>query len=326
MNTLAMEKLARRLDQVERENCRVKRPVLATLILTAVAAVALMGHAVLSKAAEAEAQTERVTVKRDGVPAYSHMATKSIVVMLLMRGDVVEIEPADTTSEGAWCKVREVAIWGRSGYLLCEDPKRERLFAAAPPSVTGHPEAEVPHVEGRPPEAPRVMEEPAPPPTAKVRKPEVTGERRFTVQVAALVVERNALALKARLEQLGFRPVIRTTTASITRHRVYVGEFRSRQEAEQTARRLNVDGFPSNLIEMEGGKFHLQVGSFFHLNEAIDLAHDLQKQNYASKIISKAVPTRVHAVRVGVYESRSEAREVLEALTRQGLTPFIVRQ
>ncbi len=325
MNTRAMETPERRLDQeVERRNRRWKR--MGASAVAIVAALALMGHAVLSRAAEPEPPPERVTVHRDGVHVYSVMSTSSMVVMELMQGDVVEIEPADTTSEGAWCTVKEVGLWRRSGYLPCKDLKRGQPLAAAPPRVTDPRKAEAPPVVGRPPQPPRLIEEPAPRPMAKATEPEVTRGKRYTLQVAGLVVERNALALKTRLEQLGFRPIIRETTAFITRHRVYAGEFTSREEAERTARRLNVDGFPSDLIEIEGGKFRLQVGSHFDLNEAIDLAHDLQKKNYTSRIVSKRVPTRVHAVRVGDYENRSDALRALGEFKRQGFTPLIVRK
>jgi cell division protein FtsN len=105
-----------------------------------------------------------------------------------------------------------------------------------------------------------------------------------------------------------------------------VGEFGSREEAERTARRLNVDGFSSNLVESEDGMFRLEVGSYYNLNKAIDLARTLQEKKYTPKIDSKAVPTPVHQVRVGEYESRTEALKALEALKRQGFTPLIVRQ
>jgi cell division septation protein DedD len=300
------------------KNRQVKRIRVERLVLTSILAVALMGHAVVSRAAEEESAAQRVTVGRDGVPVYSHMATSGIVVMQLMRGDVVEMEPADTTSEGAWCKVREIAIWGRSGYVRCKELKGEAIRP---------PKEEVPPVTKGPPESPpSPAEAPAPKPTARVREPEVTGKTGYTVQVAALVVERNALSLKERLEKLGYSPVIHVTTARITRHRVYAGEFVGREEAERTMRRLNVDGFPSKLVEGEGGKVFVQVGSFLKIDEAIDLARELQQKNHTSKIVSGPVPTRIHAVRVGAYESRSEAVGTLDALRSHGFAPVILKQ
>jgi cell division septation protein DedD len=283
-----------------------------------VAAVALGGYS-----AEAAAPPERVILDQD-VLVYSQMATEGRVVMQLIPGDVVEIEPADT--EGEWCKVKEVEVWGKSGYALCKDLLSRRPPAEAPPKAKAPPRVKAPPRMSRPPAAPRAAEKPAPKPMATVAEPELKGGKRYTVQVASLAVEQNAVALKTRLEQLGFRPTIHTTTALITRHRVYGGEFERREEAEQTAQRLKVDGFPSSLVETEGGKFSPEVGSFVDLNEAIDLAHSLQKKNYAPKIVSGAVPTPVHAVRVGEYQNRSEAVEVLEALKRDGFTPFILAQ
>lgn len=306
---------------MERKHRQRERIRVATVALAGIAAVALVYHPVMSKAAEEETAAERMTVERDGVPVYSHMATTGIVVMQLMRGDVVEVERVDTTSEGEWCRVREVAIWGRSGYARCQDLKQAGGPAPAPPKAAVPPKAETPSV----PQAPRPAEAP-PKPTTKVTVPAVTGKKGYTVQVAALVVERNAGALKARLEKLGFHPFIHTTTARITRHRVYAGEFPNREQAEQTARRLNVDGFPSHLVESGGGKFGLEVGSFFKLDEAIDLARDLQKKNFAPKIVSNPVPTPIHAVRVGQYQDRSDALETLTTLKRHGFAPLIVRQ
>lgn len=291
---------------------------LLTWTVAAVAAVALGGYP-----AEAAAPPERVTLDQDAL-VYSQMATEGRVVMQLLRGDVVEIEPADTGGE--WCRIREVEVWGKSGYALCKDLVRRRPTAEAPPKATRPPEAKVPPIVSPPPAPPRATAKPAAKPMATVKEPELKGGKRYTVQVAALVVERNAVALKARLEELGFRPIIHTTTTPITHHRVYGGEFERRQEAEEAARRLKVDGFSSSLVETKEGKFAPEVRSFVDLNEAIDLAHSLQKKNYAPKVVSETVPTQVHAVRVGEYQDRPEAVDVLEALKRQGFTPLIVGQ
>ncbi len=85
-------------------------------------------------------------------------------------------------------------------------------------------------------------------------------------------------------------------------------------------------GFPRTWSRLRGGKFRLEVGSFFRLEEAIDLARDLRNKNYTPKILSKAVPTPLHVVRVGEFANPSEAQEVLQPLKRQGLTPLIMGQ
>jgi cell division septation protein DedD len=318
LNTPVLQSVLREVDAMGREARPLKGARVLGWTLVALSAVALAGYP-----AEPAAAPERVTLDRDAL-VFSQMSTESSVVMQLIGGDVVEVEPADTAGE--WCKVKEVEKWGKSGYAFCKDLARRRPTGQAPPKATTPPEAKVPPSVSRPPAAPRVTEKPAAKPMAPVTEPEVKRGKRYTVQVAALVVEDNAAALKARLEQMGFRPIIHTTTAPITLYRVYGGEFEKREEAEQIARRLKVDGLPSSVVETEGGKFGPEVGSFVHFNQAIDLARDLQKKNYTPKVVSKAVPTPVHAVRVGDYQDRSEAVEVLEALTRQGFTPVILQQ
>ena len=187
-----------------------------------------------------------------------------------------------------------------------------------PPDVTT---AESP----KPAMPPAQLEQPAPKPMAKAPEPTVTVERPYRVQVASLVVEQNALSLKEKLEKLGYSTSILRTTAPITRHRVYAGEFRNRDEAEETARKLGVDGFPANVVVTEQREFALEVGWSFNLDEAIDLAYNLQQKQYRSRIVSQAGPTPVHVVRVGAYEDRSEAVRTSEALRAKGFSPLIVR-
>ncbi len=114
--------------------------------------------------------------------------------------------------------------------------------------------ADVQPVEGRPretqpltlrstPRDPTVAEKPAPKPMAKVAEPKIRRKKRYTIQVAALIIERNALALTTRLKKLGYTPGVHTTTARIMRHRVYGGEFTSREEADQTRGGSTLTGF-----------------------------------------------------------------------------------
>lgn len=181
-------------------------------------------------------------------------------------------------------------------------------------------------VEKPPVKAQPKVEKPAPKALAMLTKPEESLEKRYSLQVASLVREKNALSLEKKLGELGYTPVVRKMTASITHHRVYGGEFGSREEAEQAARKLNVDGYPSKVVKTKEGKFAPEVGSFLRLNEAIDLAHNLQTKNYAAKIVSGPTSTPVHQVRVGKYENRAEALKALESLKGKGFEPIIVKR
>lgn len=213
-----------------------------------------------------------------------------------------------------------------------DSPQRPVRAVEAPREAPKRPEAPPP--EGAKPGGEGVgtaEKPPTPTRAAKASRPEVQAgaaeaKGEFAVQVASLVLKQNAGTLEKRLEELGYTPVVHMNTATISRHRVYGGEFSSRQDAERTARRLNVDGFPSSLVEGEDGKFRVEVGSYYNLNKAIDLAHTLQAKRYTPKIHSEAVPTPVYQVRVGEYASRAQALKVLEALKKQGFTPIVVKR
>ncbi|MFQ5575024.1 MAG: SPOR domain-containing protein, partial [Terriglobia bacterium] len=195
--------------------------------------------------------------------------------------------------------------------------------AEIPPKAP--PQKAKPPATPKPAETRPALEKPALEPVAKTTAPAAEPARPFSIQVASLVVKRNALALKKRLEKLGYRPTIQKVIVRLTRHRVYAGEFQDREEADQIARRLSTDGFTPKLVAGKQGQFAGEVGSSFIQNDAIDLARRLQQKDYPSKIVAETGLTPVYAVRVGAYEKTSEARQDLKALKRKGLTPIIVR-
>ncbi len=155
-------------------------------------------------------------------------------------------------------------------------------------------------------------------------KPSPAPAATYSLQVGAMVVEENAQNLRRRLDESGFPASVRKGTAFVTKHVVTVGDPAEKRDAEELARRLNVDGFPSQLLAV-GGKFTPQIGAFFNLDEAIDLARELQKKNYRPKISSNPANTVVYQVRLGRFESRSSALKRGEQLKAKGFTYLVVR-
>lgn len=204
-------------------------------------------------------------------------------------------------------------------------PQGEKAAKPEPPAGKPTPETRAQAPQSAPQQR-ADGEKPAPKTVAKATQPEAAAEKGYAVQVASLVRENNALSLKKRLEDMGLVTDVRKITIPITYHRVYAGEFSSREEAERTARQLNVDGFPSTVVTIAGGKFAPEVGSFLRLNQAIDLARTLQTKNHAAKIVSEPTPTPVYQVRVGSYENRAQAGEALQLLKSKGLDPLIVKR
>ena len=110
-------------------------------------------------------------------------------------------------------------------------PKKTPQASPTPPQARAKAEKPTPQARAKP-EKPPVkaqpkVEKPAPKALAMVTKPEESLEKRYSLQVASLVREKNALSLEKKLGELGYTPVVRKITASITHHRVYGGEFGS---------------------------------------------------------------------------------------------------
>jgi cell division septation protein DedD len=150
------------------------------------------------------------------------------------------------------------------------------------------------------------------------------GPAKYSLQVGAMVMQQNADALKQKLDASGFPATVRKGTAPVKRQTVTVGEPTSKPEAEELARRLNVDGFPSQLVAV-GSKYTPQIGAFFNLDEAIDLARELQKKNYPPKITSKPAKTTVFQVRHGRFDSRAAAVKRGEDLKSKGFNSMVVQ-
>ncbi len=76
-----------------------------------------------------------------------------------------------------------------------------------------------------------------------------SGEFYFTVQVGAFAAVLNAQRLAAELKRRGYDSAVSQTSAQgRVFHRVRIGRFSSRTEAEQEARRLQQDGFPAKVF------------------------------------------------------------------------------
>lgn len=214
-------------------------------------------------------------------------------------------------------------------------PTKEAAPAPAAPTKPPAKEVAKPAPPAPPAKAAARAKEAAPPekaaPPAKVEakpaeKPAPkAAPANYSLQMGAMVMVENAEALKRKLDTSGFPTAIRKGTAYVTKQVVTVGEPTGKREAEDLSRRLNVDGFPSQLLAV-GGKYTPQIGAFFNLDEAIDLARELQKKNYPPKITSKPTTTVVYQVRHGKFDTRAAAVKRGEELKSKGFNFLVVRE
>jgi cell division septation protein DedD len=239
----------------------------------------------------------------------------------------------DDPGEGPSRSRRLLLIVGVGVILIGGAYLAMQLFFAPPPppSVVSRPPVPPPaKAPGPPAQAPTpaapIKAAPAQPPAKAEAKPAAKPAMAasFSIQVGAMVMEQNAENLKRKLDAGGFPAAIRKGSAFVTQHVVTVGDPSGKREAEDLGRRLNVDGFPSQLLALEG-KYAPQIGAFFNLDEAIDLARELQKKNYHPKITSKPATTVVYQVRHGQFDSRAAAVKRGEELRAKGFAALVVR-
>lgn len=149
---------------------------------------------------------------------------------------------------------------------------------------------------------------------------------RFSVQVAAMAHEPNAKALSQKLEKLGYPVTIRKARASATQHIVLVAAPGDRrEEAEALMERLKAEGVPAVVGESDG-RYRVETGRSAVLDQAIDLAHELQKKGFTPKIASETATTTLYRVRVGQFASRGEASQRAKELREKGFSALIVKK
>ena len=113
---------------------------------------------------------------------------------------------------------------------------------AEPPATAARPPSPPPAKATQPPSAQPMAPSPPPPAAAPA------GER-FAVQVAALSSAAAAKELVARLKKGGFNAYVEAvSTADGTLHRVRVGPFASREEAQRAAEKVKAGGHKATVV------------------------------------------------------------------------------
>jgi len=153
----------------------------------------------------------------------------------------------------------------------------------------------------------------------------IASRRRFSVQVGAMAHEANAHALRRRLEQLGYSSTIRKGRASISHQVVFVSAPGDGNDAQVLTEKLRAEGF-SAFVSESGGRYRVEAGRSVLLDDAIDLARDLQRKGFTPTIAAETVNTTLYLVRVGEFSSRAKARQTSRELQRKGFPVLIAKE
>lgn len=153
----------------------------------------------------------------------------------------------------------------------------------------------------------------------------IASRRRFSVQVGAMAHEANAHALRRRLEQLGYPSTIRKGRASISHQVVFVSAPGDGNDAQVLTEKLRAEGF-SAFVSESGGRYRVETGRLVLLDDAIDLARDLQRKGFTPTIAAETVNTTLYLVRVGEFSSRAKARQTSRELQKKGFPVLIAKE
>ncbi len=127
-------------------------------------------------------------------------------------------------------------------------PKVDEKAAEPAPGRSDPPPVEA---SPKPAKAAQPASVPTPParPPASAQSDVASATDRFAVQVAALSTSAAAGDLVARLKKDGFTAHVETvTTGGSTLHRVRVGPFASRDEAQRAAEKMKAAGFKASVV------------------------------------------------------------------------------
>lgn len=204
-------------------------------------------------------------------------------------------------------------------------PPRPPAASPAPapqagPAPAPRPQTAVPSPGLGAPPAPAAPETP-PKPTMAAAAPGSYG-----LQVGAFAVKANAERLQKRLEEKGYAVTVRQASPRVPRHRVLVGTYTARADADaQQERVVEAGAKGAKVVPAAGGKFTVEAATFRSLDAAIDLARELQKSGLAPRIDSRPTATGLYQVRVGAYASRQDAQAQVDGLRKEGLSPIVVK-
>ena len=190
-------------------------------------------------------------------------------------------------------------------------PQSKRTVAS-PPEKNAEPE----------PSQPRAVQ---PPEAVEPVGPKATSQGGFSVQVGAMARERNALALRQRLQKLGYPVMIRKAHTPTTQHVVLVTAASDRTEADALVEKLRAEGVSAVMGESDG-RYRVEAGRSTELDQAIDLAHELQKKGFTPKIVSESGSSTLYLVRVGQFSNRGEANHKAKELREKGFPTLIVKK
>ena len=148
------------------------------------------------------------------------------------------------------------------------------------------------------------------------------GKGPYAIKVIATPNAVQALDRRDKLEALGYKAKI--TKKGKVRQNLYMvesGSFDSVRSAARQSQRFANSGFQSKVSYVgEKKKVVLSLGSFSNRDTAEKLADRAYKAGFRVKVKKRSEPQDLYLVRVGAYQTKSEAEKAIAQLRRHGFS------
>jgi cell division septation protein DedD len=151
----------------------------------------------------------------------------------------------------------------------------------------------------------------------------------FTVQISSSRSQQQCYRVAAMLRRTGYP----SFTASITLkdqevwHRIFVGSFATREEAEFTRQSLEKDEISDGMIR--NMPYAVQIGSAGTLESfktQRDRLAELQHMPYTGYVRETGSNQQLTRLLIGAFETKEDTANLLTTLRREGLTAMVVER
>lgn len=165
---------------------------------------------------------------------------------------------------------------------------------------------------------------PAPPKSAAPRLTEAQSE--FFIQVGAFSVKTNADRVIKKLMSGGFSPLVQTRTTRSSMYVVFIGGFADKKSPQNMIAELESKGLTPILKKNDNGSYSIILGKEKSKQKAEALKLKLTKQGIFTSLKQMKIDMRMFVVRVGGFESNTNALKGQKKLENMGYKGTLIRK
>ena len=157
--------------------------------------------------------------------------------------------------------------------------------------------------------------------------PQLTDEQsEFFIQVGAFSVKANADRVIKKLTSGGFSPLVQTRTSRSAMYTVFIGGFADQKSPQNMISELKNKGLSPQLKKNGNGSYSIVLGKEKSKEKAELLKQKFAKQGIFTSMKQMKIDTRMFVVRVGGFESNTNAREGQKKLENLGYKGTLIRK